>query len=68
MKPPRQPEDPILSPQEMAADGGMSEATWYRNYRYHPDLKIIWISPRRIGARFSNWRRVLEAQTEGEAA
>jgi hypothetical protein len=52
----------------MAADGRMSEATWYRNYRYHPDLKIIWISPRRIGARFSNWRRVLEAQTEGEAA
>jgi hypothetical protein len=36
MKPPRQPEDSILSPQEMAADGGMSEATWYRNYRVPP--------------------------------
>jgi hypothetical protein len=68
MKSPRQPEDPILSPAEMATDGNISEATWYRNYRYHPKLRIIQISPRRIGARQSNWRQVLEEQTEGAVA
>jgi hypothetical protein len=61
-------EDPILSPQEMCADAHISEATWYRVYRYHPKLKIIWLSPRRIGARRSNWQQVLEEQAEGEAA
>jgi hypothetical protein len=52
----------------MATDGNISEATWYRNYRYHPKLRIIQISPRRIGARQSNWRQVLEEQTEGAVA
>jgi hypothetical protein len=33
MKTPRQPEDPILSPQEMAQDAGINLATWRRNYR-----------------------------------
>jgi hypothetical protein len=59
MKKLREPEDPILEPQEMAVDGDMSKSTWHRHYRYHPDLEIIQISPRRIGARLSNWRKVL---------
>jgi hypothetical protein len=68
MKTPPQPEDPIVSPAWMADDADISEATWYRNYRYHPKLKIIQISPRRIGARLSNWRQVVAEQAEGEAA
>ena len=68
MKTPRQPEDPILSPEEMATDAGVSGATWYRNYRHHPNLRIIQISPRRIGARQSNWRQVLAKQTEKAGA
>ena len=55
--------DPILSPRAMCEDGDISKATWYRHYR--PKLKIIRLSPRRIGARQSNWRKVLEEQTEG---
>ena len=61
---PREPDDPILSPQEMCADGNISEATWYRQFRRHPQLKIIWLSPRRIGARRSNWQRVLADRVE----
>jgi hypothetical protein len=67
MKPQRQAEDPILSPQEMADDAGISEATWYRNYRYHPKLKIIQMSPRRIGARKSDWRRALDQRAKQPA-
>jgi hypothetical protein len=65
MKEGRVVEDPILSPQEMCADGGFSMATWRRNYRHK--LKIIRLSPRRIGARRSNWRKTLEENTEGGA-
>jgi hypothetical protein len=65
MKELRQPDDPVLSEAEMAADGNISRATWRRNYRHDPDLKIIQISPRRIGARQSNWRKVLEKRTAG---
>ena len=60
-----QPQDPIRSPEWMATDADISLATWHRRYRRHPKLKIIQVSPRRIGARQSNWRRVLEEQTEG---
>ena len=65
---PRQSEDPILSPHEMWIDGGMSETTWYREYRYHPKLEIIQISPRRIGARQSNWRQLLAERTKSVGA
>jgi hypothetical protein len=54
--------DPILSPQEMCEDASISMATWRRNYRHK--LKIIRLSPRRIGARQSNWRETLEENTE----
>jgi hypothetical protein len=56
--------DPILSPEEMCEDGNISMATWRRTYRQHPKLKIIRMSPRRIGARQSNWRETLEENTE----
>jgi hypothetical protein len=58
--------DPIWSPRVMCEDGDISKATWYRHYR--PKLKIIRLSPRRIGARRSNWRAVLEANTERQDA
>jgi hypothetical protein len=45
--------DPIISPRAMCEDADISKATWYRHYR--PKLKIIRLSPRRIGARQSNW-------------
>ena len=67
MKTLKEPEDPILSPAKMAADGDMSEATWYATIGTIPRLKIIQVSPRRIGARHSNWRQVLDEQTEGGA-
>jgi hypothetical protein len=63
----REPDDPVLSPAEMARDGDMSDATWRRNYRHHPDLEIIQISPRRIGARQSNWRAVLGKLAAGRS-
>lgn len=66
MKNLRHPEDPILSPEQMAQDAGIALVTWHRNFRHHPKLKIVKISPRRIGARQSNWRQVLEDQIEGE--
>jgi hypothetical protein len=65
MKTPRQPEDPILSPQEMAQDAGINLATWRRNYR--DKLPIIQISPRRIGARKSDWRRELDQRAKQPA-
>jgi hypothetical protein len=53
--------DPVLSPQEMADDAGISLITWRRNYR--DQLPILQISPRRIGCRQSQWRAALgEAQ------
>ena len=61
---PREPEDPILSPREMCVDGNISEATWRRQFRHHPKLKIISLSPRRIGARRSNLHGVLADRTE----
>jgi hypothetical protein len=60
----RQSEDPVLSPREMAQDANIALATWIRNYRHHPDLKILKLSPRRIGARRSNWRAVLDRQLQ----
>jgi hypothetical protein len=57
-----QPQDPIRSPTWMAEDGNISLTTWHRRYRHHPKLRIIRVSPRRIGARESNWRVVLEAE------
>ena len=56
--------DPVLSPRDMCEDGDISRATWVRNYRNHPKLKIMRTSPRRIGARQSNWREVLEQTAE----
>ena len=61
-------QDPIMSPRAMARDAGISMATWVRNYRYHPKLKIIRLSPHRIGARRSNWREVVDQQTESSEA
>jgi hypothetical protein len=58
--------DPILSPRDMCEDGDISKATWYRHYRLK--LKIIRLSPRRIGARRSNWRSVIEANAERQDA
>jgi hypothetical protein len=49
----------------MADDAGISLATWHRNFRYDPRLKILQMTPRRIGARQSNWRQVLEGETGG---
>jgi hypothetical protein len=59
-------EDPILSPSDMCRDGRISKATWYRHYR--PKLKIIRLSPRRIGARRSEWQSVIEANAEQQSA
>jgi hypothetical protein len=56
------PDDPIRSPEWMATDAGISLSTWHRRFRRHPKLKILQISPRRIGARESNWREVSEAE------
>ena len=67
MKAPRQPADPILSPEEMALDGDISLATWRRNFRNDPQLTVIQLSPRRIGARQSNWRQVLEQRAKQPA-
>jgi hypothetical protein len=58
--------DPILSPEMMCEDGNISMATWRRNYRHK--LPIIRISPRRIGARQSAWRKALEQKTEQACA
>ncbi len=57
--------DPILSPREMWQDAGISKATWMRHYRHR--LEIIRLSPRRIGARQSAWRRLLEQSAEQAA-
>jgi hypothetical protein len=60
--------DPILSPEAMCEDANISMDTWRRHYRHHPKLKIMRLSPRRIGARQSNWREVLEQNTERSEA
>jgi hypothetical protein len=60
--------DPILAPKEMCEDANISMATWVRNYRHNPQLKIMRLSPRRIGARQSNWRKVLEQNVEAIGA
>jgi hypothetical protein len=57
--------DPLLSPEEMCRDAGISMATWRRNWRHH--LPIVRISPRRIGVRRSAWRAALEQLIEGVA-
>jgi hypothetical protein len=54
--------DPILSPKDMCDDANISMSTWRRNYRRK--LKIIHMSPRRIGARRSNWRKALDQNAE----
>jgi hypothetical protein len=59
-------DDPVLSPEQMCLDGNISMSTWRREYRHK--LNIIKLSPRRIGARQSNWRRVLDQQTQTEIA
>jgi hypothetical protein len=56
--------DPILSPEEMWTDAGISPATWHRNWRRR--LPIIRISQRRIGCRRSAWLAALEAVTAAE--
>lgn len=55
--------DPLLSPEEMCRDAGISMATWRRNWRHR--LPIVRISPRRIGVRRSVWRAALEQLIEG---
>ena len=67
MKTSRQPEDPILSPQEMADDAGISLATWRRNFRDDPQLEIMQVTPRRIGARQSKWRWTLDQRVRQSA-
>lgn len=58
-RPADRPADPILSPEQMWTDAGISPATWQRNWRYK--LPIIRISARRIGCRQSAWRAALAA-------
>ena len=67
MKTPREPQDPILSPQEMADDAGISLATWRRNFRNDPQLEIMQVTPRRIGARQSEWQRTLDQRAKQPA-
>jgi hypothetical protein len=62
----REPEDPFLSPAEMAAEAGIALITWQRRYRNDPELDVTQLSLRRIGARRSRWHRVLEQQRQGE--
>jgi hypothetical protein len=50
--------DPILSPEEMWTDAGVSPSTWQRNWRHK--LPMIRVSARRIGCRRSAWRAALE--------
>ena len=54
--------DPVLSPEQMASDAGISRATWFRNWRRK--LPIVWVSQRRVGCRQSAWRRALAERTE----
>ena len=58
--------DPLLSPEEMCRDAGISMATWRRNWRHR--LPIVRISPRRIGVRRSVWRAALEQLIEEAAS
>jgi hypothetical protein len=62
MKTIRPIDDPILSPEEMCRDSGISMATWRRQYRN--ELPIIQMSPRRIGVRRSDWQRYLSERTQ----
>jgi hypothetical protein len=59
------PNDPILSPKMMCDEANISLDTWRRVYRNK--LPIIKLSPKRIGARQSAWRKALEQNTEGRA-
>jgi hypothetical protein len=59
MKLRRESDDPVLSPDEMCEDIGICRPSWYRHWRYHPKLKILHVTKRRIGARRSNWRAVV---------
>ena len=67
MKTPRQPEDPILSPQEMAWTRQHLRGNLASQLPVRPQLKIIQITPRRIGARQSNWRQALEQRAKQPA-
>jgi hypothetical protein len=62
---PYEPDDPILTPDEMADDAGIARSTWHRNWRFHPDVEaeLIWISAKRIGLMRSTWRRILTSGT-----
>jgi hypothetical protein len=62
-------EDPFLSPKAMSDDGGISMSTWRRRYREKLAAAgvLVRLSPRRIGTRQSNWRQVLEQNTERSA-
>jgi hypothetical protein len=66
MTPDRLPLDPVLSPREMALDAGISLKTRHRNYRH--TLRILYLSPKRIGVRQSEWRKALEQRKPSSAA
>jgi hypothetical protein len=53
--------DPILSPDDMCKEAGISRATWERVFRH--SLPITHLSPRRVGCRQSVWRAALAART-----
>lgn len=55
---PASADDPVLTPDAMCADAGISRATWNRNWRHR--LPIVRVSARRIGCRRSAWRAALE--------
>jgi hypothetical protein len=57
----QQPDDPILTPAEMARDARISLATWRRRWRRHREVEeaLIWVSPKRSGMRQSRWRAIL---------
>jgi hypothetical protein len=57
--------DPILSPEAMCDDAGISMSTWRRHYRHK--LPIEHLSPRRIGCRQSKWRAALKSEREQAA-
>ena len=53
----------------MWEDAGISKATWWRHYRQLLEQLglLIWLSPRRCGARKSKWRALVDSQTSKAA-
>jgi hypothetical protein len=52
--------DPVLSPAEACVELGISKSTWLRHWRHK--VRLVKLSPKRIGVRRSDLRAALEAR------